>query len=90
MIEQSQVELTKSFWEQSKAAAQQAHEAWGMVMKSQKAILESMRGAGLPFSLAADQYDKLIEFQAQQYKATLDYMEKMASDFQHQLAKHKK
>lgn len=90
MIEQSQIELTKSFWEQSKAAAQQAHEAWGMVMKSQKAILESMRGAGLPFSLAADQYDKLIEFQSQQYKATLDYMEKMAADYQHQLSKHKK
>lgn len=90
MIDQSQIELTKSFWEQSKAAAQQAHEAWGMVMKSQKAILDSMRGAGMPFALAADQYEKLIEFQAQQYKAALDYMEKMSADYQQQLTKHKK
>jgi hypothetical protein len=89
MIDQAQIELTKNLWEQSKAAAQQAHEAWGMVMKSQKAVLDSMRGAGLPFALAADQYEKLIDFQAQQYKAALDYMDKMSADYQQQLAKKK-
>jgi uncharacterized damage-inducible protein DinB len=89
MIDQAQVQLTQSLLDQSKAAAQQAYQAWGMVMQSQKAFLDSMRGAGAPFALAADQYEKMIDYQAQQYKAALEYMDKMSSDFQQQLTKKK-
>lgn len=46
MIDKAQADMAKTLWEQSKAAAQQAHEAWWMVLKSQKALLDSMRGVG--------------------------------------------
>jgi short-subunit dehydrogenase len=75
---------------QSKSAAQQAYGAWEMVMKSQHAMLESMRGAGAPFQIAADQYKQLLAFQSQQYKAALEYMDKMAKDFQQQIDQRKK
>lgn len=61
-----------------------------MVMKSQQAMLESMRSAGAPFELAAEQYKKLIAFQSQQYKAALEYIDNMAVDFQQQLSQRKK
>lgn len=90
MIDQSQTELAKSFLEQSKSAAQQAYGAWEMVMKSQQAMLDSMRSAGAPFELAADQYKKLIAFQAQQYKAALEYIDNMTADYQKQVNQRKK
>ena len=90
MIDQTQTELAKSFLAQSKSAAQQAYGAWEMVMKSQQSMLESMRSAGAPFQIAADQYKQLVEFQSQQYKATLEYMDKMAVDFQQQIDQRKK
>jgi hypothetical protein len=90
MIDQVQTELAKTFLVQSKSAAQQAYGAWEMVMKSQQTMLESMRSAGAPFQIAADQYKKLIEFQSQQYKAALEYMDNMAIDFQQQIDQRKK
>ena len=44
-----------------------------------------MRISGAPFALAADQYEKLIEYQSKQYKGALDYIDKMIMDFQKQL-----
>jgi hypothetical protein len=82
MTDQAQVELARTLWEQSKAAAVQAHEAWDLVMKSQKTMLDSMRQAGPPFSLAADQFDKLMEFHSAQYKAAIEYMDKMSAEYQ--------
>ena len=82
MINQTQTELAKTLWEQSKTAAQQAHQAWDLVMKSQKTLMDSMRNVGTPFALAADQFDKLMEFHSQQYKAALDYMDLMSAEYQ--------
>lgn len=81
-MDQTQAELARNLWEQSKAAAAQAHQAWDMVMKSQKTMLDSMRSAGMPFALVADQFDKLMEFHSAQYKAALDYMDKMSAEYQ--------
>lgn len=89
MIDQAQLALAKNLWEQSKTAAMQAHEAWDLVMKSQKTMMDSMRNAGPPFSLAADQYDKLMEFHSKQYKAALDYMDKMSAEYQQLLSQRK-
>jgi hypothetical protein len=90
MIDKAQADMAKTLWEQSKAAAQQAHEAWWMVLKSQKALLDSMRGAGVPFEVAADQFEKLMQFHAEQHKAALDYMDKMSVDYGRATAKPKK
>jgi hypothetical protein len=90
MIEQAQLELAKTLWQQSKAAALQAHQAWDMVMKSQKTMLDSMRSAGMPFALAADQYDKLMEFHSKQYKAALEFMDNMSAEYLELLAQRKK
>lgn len=90
MIDKAQADMAKTLWEQSKAAAQQAHEAWWTVLKSQKALLDSMRGVGMPFEVAADQFEKLMQFHAEQHKAALDYMEKMSADYGRAVAKHKK
>jgi hypothetical protein len=59
-------------------------------MKSQKTLIDSMRGAGPPFALAADQFDKLMEFHSKQYKAALEYMDKTSAEYQQLLAKSKK
>jgi hypothetical protein len=90
MIDQTQMELAKTFWEQSRAAALQAHQAWDMVMKSQKAMMDSMRSAGAPFALAADQYDKLMDFHSKQYSAAQEYMDKMSAEYQSLLTKGNK
>jgi hypothetical protein len=90
MLEQAQAELARNLLEQSRAAAMQAHDAWDMVMKSQKTLMDSMRSAGAPFALAADQFDKLMDFHSKQYQAALDYMDKMSAEYQQMLAKRKK
>jgi hypothetical protein len=81
MIDKAQTELAKTLWEQSRTAAVQAHQAWDLVMKSQKSLMDSMRSAGMPFALAADQFDKLMEFHSQQYKAALEFMDKMSEEY---------
>ena len=86
MIDQAQIQLAKTFWEQSRSAAMQAHQAWDLGMKSQKTLMDSMRSAGPPFALAADQFDKLMQFHSEQYKAALDYMDKMSAEYQRLLA----
>ena len=90
MIDQAQTELAKTLWEQSRTAAVQAHQAWDLVMKSQKTLMDSMRNAGTPFALAADQFDKLMEFHSEQYKAAMAYMDKMSAEYQKLLAQPKK
>ncbi len=86
MIDQTQINLAKTFWEQSRTAAVQAHQAWDLVMKSQKTLMDSMRTAGPPFALAADQFEKLMQFHSEQYKAALEYMDKMSAEYQRVLA----
>jgi hypothetical protein len=56
------------------------------VMKSQKTLMDSMRSAGPPFALAADQFEKLMQFHSEQYKAALEYMDKMSAEYQRVLA----
>ena len=90
MIDQAQTQLAKTLWEQSRNAAIQAHQAWDLVMKSQKTLMDSMRSAGTPFSLAADQFDKLMEFHSEQYNAAIAYMDKMSAEYQKLLAQTKK
>ena len=90
MIDQAQTELAKHFWEQSRTAAVQAHQAWDLVMKSQKTVMDSMRSAGAPFAMAADQFDKLMQFHSDQYKAALEYMDKMSEDYRKMVEKQKK
>ena len=90
MIDKAQTELAKTLWEQSKAAALQSHQAWDLVMKSQKTLVDSMRNAGEPFALAADQFDKLMNFHSEQYKAAVEYMDKMSAEYQKLLAQQQK
>ena len=90
MIEKAQLELAKTLWEQSRTAALQAHQAWDLVMKSQKSLMDSMRNAGMPFAMAADQFDKLMDFHSQQYKAALAFMDKMSDDYRKWLDQQKK
>jgi hypothetical protein len=81
MIDKAQIELAKTLWEQSRTAAMQGHKAWALVMQSQKSILDSMRNAGMPYAFAADQFDKLMQFHEEQYKAVLEYMNKMSDEY---------
>lgn len=90
MIEKAQLQLAKTLWEQSRTAALQAHQAWDLVMKSQKSLMDSMRSAGMPFAMAADQFDKLMEFHSQQYKAAIEHMNKVSIDYGTLLEQQKK
>ena len=89
MIDQTQANVARTLWEQSRMAALQAHQAWDLVMKSQKTMLDSMRNAGAPFAQAADHFDKLMEFHAAQYKAAVEYMDKMSAEYQKLLDQRK-
>ena len=90
MIDMAQVALAKTLWEQSKTAAKQAHDAWGLVIKSQKTLMDSMRGLGAPFALAADQFEKLMQFHSEQHTAALEYMDKMSAEYGKLLDQQKK
>ncbi|MET0349146.1 MAG: hypothetical protein ABW067_05110 [Rhizobacter sp.] len=90
MINPTQTDLAKTLWEQSKAAAEQAHQSWDLVMKSQKTLVDSMRSVGAPFAQAADQFDKLMAFHETQYKAAIEYMEQMSAEYQNLLNQPKK
>jgi hypothetical protein len=90
LIRLSVIRFAKMLWQQPRAAAQQAYDAWGLVIRSQKTMMDSMRGAGVPFALAADQFDKLIQFQSDQYKAALEYMDKMAAEYLKHMDQQKK
>ena len=81
MFTKDQVQLARTLWEQSRAATAQAHQAWDMVMKTQKGMLDQMRSVAPPFAAAADQFDKLMQFHEQQYKAALEQMDKMSAEF---------
>lgn len=89
-MDKAQIELAKTLWEQSRAAALQSHEAWSLAMKSHKTLIDSMIGSGMPFSLAADQFEKLMQFHAEQYNAAREYMDKMSAEYRILLAQHKK
>ena len=86
MINQAQIDLAKLFWEQSRTSALLAHDAWGNVIKSQKTLMDSMRGLGMPFALASDQFAKMMEFHDQQYKAALEHMDQMSHEYAKLLA----
>ena len=80
MFDPAQGDLAKTLWEQTRAAALQAHEAWNLVMRSQKTMLDSMRNVNPAFGMAADQFDNFMEFHSTQYQAALDYMDKMSAE----------
>ena len=44
---------------------------------------------GPPFALAADQFDKLMEFHSAQYKAAIEYMDKMSGEYQKLVSQRK-
>jgi len=81
MFDKAQTELARTLWEQCRTAALQAHQSWDMVMKSQKTLMDSMRSVGMPFAMAADQFDKLMQFHSEQYKAALDNMDKISEEY---------
>lgn len=90
MIDKAQTEMAKTLYEQSRAATAQAYEAYAMVMRSQKTIMDSMRGLGTPFALAADQFNKLVDFQVEQSKAAMEQMDKMSAEYRKLLDQPKK
>jgi hypothetical protein len=87
MTNKAQIEMAKAFWEHSRTAAQQAYEAWGLLIQSQKTLIDSMRNAGIPFEAATDQYEKLMQFHGEQYKNALAFMDKMADEYRTLLTK---
>lgn len=90
MMDKAQTDLAKTLWEQSRTAALQAHQAWDLVMKSQKTMMDQMRNVAPAFAMAADQYDKLMDFHSKQYKAAVDYMDKMSEEYRKMLDAQKK
>jgi hypothetical protein len=89
MMPTNQLDLAKAFWEQTRNAVVQAHQAWDMMLRSQKSLMDSMRSAGAPYAMAADQFDKLMDFHEQQHKAALAQMDTMSGEFLKMLEKGK-
>lgn len=89
-MDKVQMEMAKTLWEQSKASVRQAQDAWTMVLKSQQTLLNSMRPAGVPFGMAADQFEKLVQFQAEQQQAAVAFVEKMSAEYAKLLEQQKR
>jgi hypothetical protein len=90
MMPTNQLDLAKVFWEQSRNAVTQAHQAWDMVIRSQKSLMDSMRSAGAPYAQAADQFDKMMDFHAEQYKAAMEFMDRMSAEYMQMLERQSK
>ena len=41
----------------------------------------ALEAAGTPFEVAADEFQKLIDFHEQQFRATVDFMTKLQADY---------
>lgn len=78
--------IVKTFFDQAKAAVKAQHDAYQLVVRSQKTMLDSMRSMGPPFEAASTQFDKMIEFQSQQYAAAVSHMDQMFAEWQNMVA----
>lgn len=89
MLTEFQIAIARTFMEQARAAALQAHESWRMVLESQKGIRDSLKSAGIPIAEAMAPFDQLLEMQSAQYKNALDQMEKMTNAYTEMLERFK-
>lgn len=90
MIDKTQIQLTKTLLEQSRTAVIQTHQAWSLVMKSQRTLVDSMRNAGILYMHAADQFNKLMQFHSAQSTAAFEYMNNMSKEYLKLLPRQKK
>lgn len=80
------VAIAQTFFDQAKAAVKAQHDAYQLVVNSQKSMIDSMRSLGYPFEVASAQFDKMIEFEAQQYAAAAKHMDQMFAEWQNMVA----
>lgn len=88
MITKEQVEFMRTMWEQSRAAAATAHDAWWSLLQQQQAMIDNLGGNAAPFKAASDQFRKFMEAHEKQYKAAVDYMDKMSAEYEKALAQY--
>lgn len=81
MITKVQIEQARILWEQARESAIHAHQSLSSLMQSQKALLDSYRAAGFPYSEATKQFEKFMEDHSERYKAALDHMDKMSNAY---------
>lgn len=89
MITQAQIDLAKTLWEQARTMAEQSHDAWQLIIRSQNVYCESLRAMGLPVTAVTKQFDNMMTMHATQYKAALAHLDHMANTYQQMLAKFK-
>lgn len=81
MITNEEVRLAKILWEQADESMRHAHDSWSLLWQSKKALVDSYRNAGLPYSDAAEEFDGLMEAHSKNYKAALEHMDRMSQEY---------
>lgn len=90
MITRDQVEHAKTMWEQARQSAGLAHECWGLLQQSRKALIDSFRQAGFPVSKAAQEFEKLMEEHSERYTSALAHMDSMSEAYAELLEEFRK
>ncbi|MEJ5991482.1 hypothetical protein WG902_15870 [Ramlibacter sp. PS3R-8] len=81
------VALAETFFTQAKTAAKAQHDAYTLMVNSQKGMLDGMKSMGYPFEAASAQFGKMIDFHGQQYAAAVKHMDQMFAEWQSMIAK---
>ncbi|MES2938372.1 MAG: hypothetical protein V4864_11865 [Pseudomonadota bacterium] len=76
------IAIAETFFNQAKAAAKAQHDAYQLMVNSQKSLIDGMRSMGYPFEAASAQFGKMIEFEAQQYAAAVKHVDQMFAEWQ--------
>jgi hypothetical protein len=90
MITKTQIELLKANYETAREAALNAHQSWWDMVQQQKAVVNNMRSMGVPFQVAADQFQAAMDAHQKVHKAALEQMDLMGEAYKKALDEFKK
>ena len=90
MITRDELSNAKHLWQSAHDSATLAHECWRLLIESRKALIESYRQAGFPFTEATREFEKLMEDHAERYQNALTQMDEMGKAYAELLEQFKK
>jgi hypothetical protein len=79
MIAKNRVDQARQLLMQARDSATYAHECWGLLITSRKALLNAYREMGLPPSAATAQFKELMNDHINVFRASLAHLDDMTT-----------
>jgi hypothetical protein len=73
MISHDDLNTAKRLWQLAHDSAAHAHECWRLLNESKKALIDSYRQAGFPFTETTREFEKLMEDHVERHQAALHH-----------------